>query len=55
MSTYVNVGGTIRTLQAFRQSARLDRQEAWAGAVRRALDWVDSPAIQSVITQEFSL
>lgn len=55
VSTYVNVGGTIRTLQAFRQSARLDRQEAWAGAVRRALDWVDSPAIQNVITQEFFL
>lgn len=55
VSTHVNVGGTIRTLQAFRQSARFDRQEAWANAVRRALEWIDTPSIQSATTQEFFL
>lgn len=55
VTQYVNIGEIVRSLQTFREGARLPRQEAWATAVLHALDWIDIPTLRALVIADLAL
>ncbi|MBZ9752961.1 hypothetical protein K7W42_19160 [Deinococcus sp. HMF7604] len=51
----VNLGHTLRALNAFRLGVRASRQTTWTDALDRALSWVDSTALREDLRPHLGL